>query len=117
MKGIFITIISFALFFTLAGDLISASYMAVNDNFVSACLKECTSKKSTHPDCGRESLIFVATQYNYAAGNEPYKPSGELWPCSNGSRTFDCRYWRAKQLHDVCPATYESAKLPKWWDR
>jgi hypothetical protein len=116
VRKIIFLFLAFSFILFLAGESMSGYYKAITDDFVNNCLRECTVKKSQLPDCGQESLVFIAQQYNLAASGKHSGSSG-LYPCSNGSKFFDCRFWRSKQLHDLCPATVEGAKLPRWWNR
>ncbi len=90
-------------------------YTGLTDKFVSVCLQECRAKKADLPDCNRESMAFIVRQYNLAAGAS-LEPGETYYPCTDVVSYYNCKEWRSKQLHDLCPATVEKSGMP-WTDR
>jgi|GEM_PF-6198776 len=87
-------------------------YSHLTDKFASECLSECKSKRSDLPDCNSESISFIVRQYNLAAGAQLER--GEVfYPCTDVVRRYNCKEWRSKQLHDLCPATVEKSGI-RW---
>jgi hypothetical protein len=112
MKKLWIALSTITFMFIVMSESRLASYTALTNEFASACLKECTDKKSQLSDCGMESIVFIVRQYNLAAGGRP-NPGEKYYPCTDVAHYYNCKEWRSKQLHDLCPSTVDKAKI-RW---